>query len=103
MALKTLLLLSFLLVPFSLVNAQSTTKAEAQNAIQNAGQVWEQAKASGHEWNTIEPLVSQAKQALKTQKYTTALALANQASQQAKLALKQAEHEKTNWVNNVPN
>jgi len=48
------------------------------------------------------PLIAQAKQALQTNDFSTATALAQKASTQSELAITQAEHEKTNWVNNLP-
>jgi len=82
------------------VSAQSSTQAEA--AIHSAHELWDKTKVAGHEWNTIKPLIAQAKQALKAKDYATAINLAEQASAHSKQALIQAEHEKTNWVNSLP-
>ncbi|PCH83849.1 MAG: hypothetical protein COB26_11715 [Piscirickettsiaceae bacterium] len=95
------LLLSILLSIFCLT-ANAQTKDEAKRAIDHAQILWDQTIIAGHEWNTIKPLVAQAKQALKSNDFTKALALATQASVQSKHALVQAEHEKTNWVKNLP-
>lgn len=82
--------------------AYAQTASEAEQAVQLADKFWAETITAGHEWNTIKPFVAQAKQALKTKDFSTAITLANRASEQSKLALIQAEHEKTNWVNNLP-
>ncbi|MBL4743351.1 MAG: hypothetical protein JKX87_01725 [Cycloclasticus sp.] len=100
MKIKTILLPLLLTLICSTAYAQ--TSSEAEQAIQSADKLWAATITAGHEWNTIKPLVAQAKQALKTNDFSAAITLANRASEQSVLALIQAEHEKTNWVNNLP-
>jgi len=82
--------------------ADSVTQAQAKAATEEAYDLWQQTIAVGHEWNTIKPLVAQSKQELRGKLYASSLSLANRAIAQSKQALIQAEHEKTNWVNNLP-
>jgi len=84
------------------VSAQQSTQSEANAAIHAAHDLWDQTKVAGHEWNTIKPLIAQAKQALESGDYAAAMTLATKASAHSKQALIQAEHEKTNWLNNLP-
>jgi len=100
MKLKALALI--LIIGLFCTSANATTAADAEKSIQSAQNLWDKTKLAGHEWNTIKPLVAQAKQSLDNKKYAVAIELANKATQQAKLALIQAEHEKTNWLNNLP-
>ena len=100
MKLKALSLI--LIFGFFCTLANATTATDAAKSIQLAEDLWDKTKSAGHEWNTIKPLVAQAKQALKSKDFATAIELSNKASQQAELALIQAEHEKTNWLNNLP-
>ena len=91
-----------LITGFFCTSANASTAAEASKGIQTAENLWYKTKLAGHEWNTIKPLVAQAKQSLNNKEYTAAIELSNKAAQQAKLALIQAEHEKTNWLHNLP-
>jgi len=102
MNIKCLFLVLLLSLACTSAYSQTATQKQAKQAIASANALWNKTKAAGHEWNTIKPLVAQAKQALSTNNYATAIALANEASAQSKLALTQAEHEKTNWLLNVP-
>ena len=102
MKIKPLLLLIALSLVCANVYSQSATQTQAEQAIVNARVLWNKTKVAGHEWNTIKPLVTQAKQALDKKDYATAITLAQEASAQSELALIQAEHEKTNWQLNIP-
>ncbi|MEO1963044.1 MAG: hypothetical protein ABGX64_04690 [Cycloclasticus sp.] len=95
------ILAGFLFCAVSL-SAHAQTESEANNAIIEAQSLWDESIAAGHEWNTIKPLVAQAKQAFRAKDFATAISLAKEASAQSKEALVQAEYEKTNWVNNLP-
>lgn len=83
------------------LSATANTADKAQQAIDNAQKLWDQSKTSGHEWNTVKPLVAQAKQALSAKDYDSAIKLANHGAKQAELSLIQAEHEKTNYLNSL--
>ena len=100
MNIKLLLLLFCLASP--LTYAQAATKSHAEEAISSALVLWDKTKVSGHEWITIKPLITQAKQALKANDFLIAITLAKRASEHSELALVQAEHEKNNWINNLP-
>ncbi|PHS72211.1 MAG: hypothetical protein COB22_05795 [Cycloclasticus sp.] len=99
---KHVVLIFCLLTLTASVFAAKATKSDAEESIQSAQQLWDKSIAVGHEWNTVKPLVAQAKQAMETNDFAAAVALANRAAEQAELSLVQAEHEKTNWVNNLP-
>ncbi|MEW4982286.1 MAG: hypothetical protein AB1Y26_03515 [Cycloclasticus sp.] len=99
---KTLLFVLLLSFASFATISQSATQSHAKIAIQQANELWQQSIAAGHAWNTIQPLVAQAKQALANKDFETAIALANEASAQSKQALIQAEFEKNNWINNLP-
>ncbi|HIG78524.1 MAG TPA: hypothetical protein EYQ47_00615 [Cycloclasticus sp.] len=97
------LLLSILLTNLGFITSvHADDKSDAQSAIENAQSLWDQSIAVGHEWNTIKPLIAQAKQALQENDFAKAIALAKEASAQSKHAIIQAELEQTNWVNNLP-
>ncbi len=96
--LTTLILCLYCLAAFAL----PATQTNAKEAIKSAHTLLDQSKIAGHEWSTAKPLIAQAKQALQLQKYAKAITLAEKASEQSKLALDQAEHEKNNWLNSLP-
>lgn len=99
---KQLIVVAYCLLALPLMSiAADATKVDAENSIQTAMQLWENTRLAGHEWTTIRPLIAQAKQALLTNDFSTATAFAQKASTQSELAITQAEHEKTNWINNV--
>jgi len=100
MNLKTLSLA--ILLSFLYTSANATSASEASENIQAAEDLWNKTKSAGHEWTTIKPLVAQAKQAFNSKDYAAAVELSSKATKQAELALIQAEHEKTNWLNNLP-
>lgn len=102
MNIKSLTLLVILALTGTTTFAQMASEYEAKKAITAAQTLWNKTKITGHEWNTIKPLIVQANQALKADNFTKAIELANEASAQSKLALSQAEHEKNNWLLNVP-
>ncbi|PCI19825.1 MAG: hypothetical protein COB62_05290 [Piscirickettsiaceae bacterium] len=95
------LVLCLLVLPLFAI-ANEPTKQQALASINEAQQLWSQSKTAGHEWSTIKPLVAQAKQAIDSTNYESAIELAKKASAQAKLALAQAEYEQTNWLKNLP-
>lgn len=102
MNIKSLTLLVILALTGTTTYAQMASESEAEQSITAAQTLWNKTKVTGHEWNTIKPLIAQANQALKANNFTKATQLANEASAQSKLALIQAEHEKNSWVLNVP-
>jgi len=95
------LLALFVLLPCT-SNAQAASPSQAQQAIAQAQHAQLQAAQSGHEWTTISPLIEQAQQALDAGLYDNAVALARTSTQHSKLALEQAQREKTNWRLNLP-
>ncbi|MFT6624727.1 MAG: hypothetical protein ACJAZI_000800 [Cycloclasticus sp.] len=84
------------------VNAHGTSKSQAEQALQTADDLLAKTITAGHQWTTIKPLIDQSKKALKTKDFGTSISLANEAIEQAKLALMQAENEKTNWLHSLP-
>ncbi|ORU91795.1 MAG: hypothetical protein A6F72_03425 [Cycloclasticus sp. symbiont of Poecilosclerida sp. N] len=96
-----LICILLILASFSSI-AKSVTQAQAKAATEEAHNLWQQSIAAGHEWSTIKPLVVQSKKNLTAKLYFSALSLAEQAISQSKQALIQAEHEKINWLNNLP-
>ncbi|ORU93793.1 MAG: hypothetical protein A6F70_06695 [Cycloclasticus sp. symbiont of Bathymodiolus heckerae] len=102
MKIKSLLLSFLIFLSCLTTTVQAATQSQAKEAILTAHNLWDKTKTAGHEWNTIKPLMAQATQALQENDYITAIALAKKASTQSKLALVQAEREKTNWLNNLP-
>lgn len=94
-----LVLSLFFILP---LQAGSVSATEANASIMAAEKKAVEAKAAGHEWNTVQPLIAQAKQALDKKDYETASSKAKAAFHQAKMALEQSETEKTNWVLNLP-
>jgi hypothetical protein len=86
----------------SIANAASPTKTDAEQSLSKAQLLWTQSIEAGHGWNTVKPFIDEAKQALKAGNYSEAISLADKGAMQAKLSLTQAEHEKTNWVHNLP-
>lgn len=99
---KTQLIFLFLILSFFSVIVHAQSAAEAKQAVERAQKLWNKTIEVGHEWNTIKPLVAQAKQALRSNDYAKAIALANKGSLQSEQAIIQSEHEKTNWVHNLP-
>jgi len=84
------------------VNADGTSKSQAEQAIQTANELLTKTIVAGHEWTTLKPLIDQSKKALEAKDFDTSISLANEAIEQSKLALMQAESEKTNWLHSLP-
>ncbi|MEH6504074.1 MAG: hypothetical protein V7682_09255 [Cycloclasticus sp.] len=83
-------------------NAHSTSESQAEKALQTANELLAKTIVAGHQWNTIKPLIDQSKKALQAKDFNNAISLANEAIDQSKLALMQAESEKTNWLYSLP-
>ncbi|MFA7619978.1 MAG: hypothetical protein WC012_13135 [Thiohalomonadaceae bacterium] len=76
------------------VSSQPAPTADsAQEAIAAAEASVNKAQKVGYEWRDTAKLIAQAKEAAAKQDFATAQALANQAEQQGKLAVKQYEQE----------
>jgi len=101
--LKTLLsslVLSLMLAMSGLVSA-----ADATNAVQMIAEAEVMNKAAGeigYEWRDTASYISDAKKALADGKESEAYQLANEAFEQAKLALAQGMLMKKNWQQYIP-
>lgn len=84
------------------VNAHGTSKSQAEQALQTANDLLARTITAGHQWTTLKPLINQSKKALQAKDFDISISLANEAIKQSKLALMQAENEKTNWLHSLP-
>lgn len=84
------------------VNAHGTSKSQAEQVLQTATDLLARTITSGHQWTTLKPLINQSTKALQAKDFDTSISLANEAIEQSKLALMQAENEKTNWLHSLP-
>ena len=93
---KKLLMLALLSV------APSLAMATEQDSCERAEQARAQAAELQYEWTTIAPLLKQAETARAKGDHDSANRLCEEARQQARLAIAQAEREAAAWQDAAP-
>ena len=76
-------------------------KGDAETAIAAAEAARKAAADLHYEWNTIAPLIDEAKAAVAAGDFDKAVALASQAKFQGDAAVAQARHESSAWKDAV--
>ena len=89
-------LLASLLLVGGLAHA-GASQGDAEAAIAAAEAARAESARMKYEWNTIAPLIEQAKAAVVTGAFDDAVALAGKAKYQSEAAIAQAKHESEAW------